>query len=416
MDWERHRLLIMGVVAAALVGATWWAVSSETGDTPVDETEEAPTLPELERDDITALEITRPAEEGEGTIRLERDGESWRVTSPVEAAAAETSVSTALDKLTDLEVVGRAASSAQHHEHLEVDAEHGIHVVAQAGGETVFDGWIGAFRSGNTMVRLDGQEEVLMVRGSIKFAFNKPVRDWRDRSITDLESGRIARLSFQREGASYTFEKRGDAWAQVLPEDAAEDAGIENYDATRVRTMASSLARMRAADFAAADATPASLGFGEGAARVEIGLVAAEPEAAEGEEEAEGEEQGEEAAEGAEGAEGEAAEPASPTLAETVVLLVGNEAEESQRYVMIEGDETIYLVSRFMADRLLPDAEDFQPGAEPAEPPPGGMPGGMPPGMPGMGGGPGGGQIPPEVMRQIQQQLQQQQGGGGGGH
>lgn len=413
MDWERHRLLIMGVVAAALVGATWWAVSSETGDTPPDETEEAPTLPELERDDITALEITRPAEEGEGTIRLERDGETWRVTSPVQALAADTSVSTALDKLTDLEVAGRAASSAEHHEHLEVDAEHGIHVVAQAGGETVFDGWIGAFRSGNTMVRLEGQDEVLMVRGSIKFAFNKPVRDWRDRGITDLESGRIARLSFTNENGAWTFEKRGDAWAQVVAEDAEEGAAVENFDATRVRTLASSLARMRAADFAPADANAASLGFGEGAARVEIGLTAPATEDEADEDEAPEEEATAEegAEEGAAEGEAEEAEPASPTITETVVLLVGNEAEESQRYVMVEGNETIFLVSRFMADRLLPNVEAFQPGAEPAEPPPGGPPGGMPPGMPGMGGGPGGGQIPPEVMRQIQQQLQQQQGG-----
>ena len=166
---------------------------------------------------------------------------------------------------------------------------------------------------------------------------------------------------------------------------------------------------MRAADFAPADASAASLGFGEGAARVEIGLTAPATEDEADEDEAPEEEAT--AEEGAAEGEAEEAEPASPTIAETVVLLVGNEAEESQRYVMVEGNETIFLVSRFMADRLLPNVEAFQPGAEPAEPPAGGPPGGMPPGMPGMGGGPGGGQIPPEVMRQIQQQLQQQQGG-----
>lgn len=96
----------------------------------------------------------------------------------------------------------------------------------------------------------------------------------------------------------------------------------------------------------------------------------------------------------------------------TVNLRVGNEGEDGQRYVQRQGDDTIYVVSRFMADRLIPSVEAFQPGEEPEgeEPPtPHGMPGGGPPGMP------GGGQIPPEIMQQIQQQLQAQ-GAGGGGH
>jgi hypothetical protein len=141
----------------------------------------------------------------------------------------------------------------------------------------------------------------------------------------------------------------------------------------------SSLARLRASDFAADDVTAESAGIGESAARVTF--VSGEGDSA-----------------------------------ETTTLLVGNEVQDGNRYVQRQGNDTIFVVSRFMADRLVPNAATFQQSAEPeaGAAPPGGMPGGMPPGMGGPGGGPGGGQIPPELMRQIQQQLQQQ--GAAGGH
>ncbi|HJL17629.1 MAG TPA: DUF4340 domain-containing protein, partial [Sandaracinaceae bacterium LLY-WYZ-13_1] len=387
MDWQRYRLPIMAVVALALIGVTWWVVTSETGDSPTVEGEEPPSLPEIDRDAVTEIEIQRP--EDDAAIRVVREDDAWRLVAPVEASASQTTVDTALDKLADLEVAGRAASNATHHERLEVSEDTGIHVVARAGSETLIDMWVGAFQAGNTMVRLDGQDEVLMVRGSIKFAFNKALRDWRDRTITDETPEEVAEVVFQNDNGRFHFREGDDGWVQIVPEEPAEGeeeppAPIEEFDGGRVRTMVSSLARLRAADFAEPDATPESLGFGPDAARVTLTLVESEDD--EGED-AEGADEGEDA-EGAD--EGEDAEavvpppPAGPTR--TLTILIGDEAEESQRYVMLEGGDVIYVVSRFMADRLLPDAESFQEGAEPAQPPGGGRPPGGMPGMPGMPG------------------------------
>lgn len=371
MDWKRYRLAVVGVVALLLVGLTWFLVDDEREGGHAS-AEDAPTLPTVVSDDLTEIEIRRPEDEGQA-IRLVRDGDSWRLAAPVEASAASTAISTALEKLGDLEVVGRAATRAQHHERLEVDEEHGIRVLAKAGDETVIDLWIGAFQAGNTMVRVEGEDEVLMVRGSIKFAFNKPVRDWRDRTILELTAADVNDLRFTNEHGSFHFHK-GEAWEQVL-DPAAEGqeapAPIEEFSASRVASTVTALARLRAADFAAADVTAETAGLGDAAPRVVLS-------AGEGDE------------------------------AQTITLRVGSEGEGGQRHVQREGDETIYLVSSFMGERLLPNVEAFQPSDEPEAPPPGaGAPHGMPPGMGGPGG-PGGGQIPPEVMRQIQQQLQQQ--------
>lgn len=362
---KRYRLAIAAITLLAMVGLAIWAIREESGDTAVAE-EDTPTLPEIERDAITEIEIQRPEEEA---VRLVKDGETWRLAAPVEAAAAQTTVDTVLDKLADLEVRGVASSQARFHERFEVDAAHGVHVIARAGDEEVIDFWIGGFRSGATLIRLDGQDPTLMVAGSIKFAFNKAPRDFRDRAIVELEPDDVREATFTNANGTFRFRKSGDAWEQVL-EPAAEGgeapAPIERFSATKVGTAVSGLARLRASDFAAPDVTPESAGFGESAPR--IVLVSGEGESA-----------------------------------ETLTLHVGNEVEEGTRYVMREGDDTIYTVSRFMAERLVPNAEAFQepePGAEPeaAEPaaPPAGMPGG------------GGGQLPPELMQQIQRQLQQQ--------
>ncbi|MFK7987885.1 MAG: DUF4340 domain-containing protein [Sandaracinaceae bacterium] len=420
MDWQRFRLPIMGVLAIVMVGATWWAVNENTGDT-VRETPagETSSLPEVDTDALTEITIFRPEEDE--TITLTRDGDSWRLTAPVESSAAQTAVNTVLDKLGDLDVAGRAASTAAHHEDMEVDAGHGIRVTANAGSDTVIDLYIGAFRAGNTLVRQEGQDEVLMVRGSIKFAFNKPPRDFRDRSMTELTVGEVSHIAFENENGRFAFFNDGTDWQQNLTAAEGEEppAAIEDFAGAKVRTMVSSLARLRASDFAASDATPESLGFGEGAARVILGMTP-EAEEAEGEEaeEAEGEEAEGEETEGEE-TEGTGAARGPDSVPEsTLTLTVGNEESDGKRYVMVEGNDTVFIVSRFIAERLLPEAEAFTASAEEPTPPPaagGGMPPGMPPGMGGPGG-PGGGQIPPELMQQIQRQLQQQGAGGGGGH
>jgi hypothetical protein len=365
---KRYRLLIGGAVLLGMIGLTWWAVNDNTGDTPAADVT-TPELPEIDRAAITALEIHRPGEEP--AVRLVKDGDAWRVAEPVDAPASTTAVDTALDKLADLEIRGVATSRENQHERLEVDAEHGVHVTARAGDAPVIDLWIGAFTDGNTMIRLEGQNDVLMARGSIKFAFNKPPRDWRDRAIIDLASDELREVTFTNTNGTFHFTKSGDAWSQVT--EAAEGQEppptIERFDATKVRTAVSSLARLRASDFAAEDVTAESAGLGASAAHVTF--VSGEGDDA-----------------------------------ETTTLLVGNEVEDGNRYVQRQGDDTIFVVSRFMADRLVPSVATFQQSEEPEE--------GAAPAPSAMPGAPGGGQIPPEVMRQIQQQLQQQ--GAAGGH
>ena len=93
---------------------------------------------------------------------------------------------------------------------------------------------------------------------------------------------------------------------------------------------------------------------------------------------------------------------------ETVVVELGREKPgTSDTYLRVVGNPVVYRVSKYSAERLIPEAKTFQEDEKKA-----GEPEAPQNPMAGMGGD---GQIPPEVMRQLQQQMQMQ-GGGGGGH
>jgi|GEM_PF-742513 len=400
MDWQKNRLWI-GLVALLITGgAAFMAVKSGTGDSPASSsTVSMSDFPdELERDSITSLEITQPEQP---TLRLVRGEGGWTLSAPVEARADQTSVDTALDKITELQLESIAARGAGHHAELQVDAAQAIHVVANGADGVLLDFWVGGTRSGNTAIRIADADTVGMVNGSIRFAFVRELKDWRDRSITDVDATEVREVAWNGPNGTFRFTRPmttpaateenatpepalGDwtlAEASYVPAAAPVDPAapapvapaaaptplttIENVQPSRVRTMVSTLARLRASDFAATDITAAAAGISE----------------------------------------------ASPTVTLTVgdgaaatVLHLGN-AIGDQFYATRGGDETIFLVSSMHASRINPTVVEFQPSATP-EPPPAPEGGGMPPGI--EMGGAGGAEIPPEIMRQIQQQLQQQ--------
>jgi hypothetical protein len=402
MDWEKNRLAIGAVLLVAIVGIAAWA--SQKQDENVEDgsgstAEELPDLlPDLDKAEIDEIEVHRPDTEVV-VLRRVAEGE-WRLAQPVDAPADMTTVNTALDKLDELAMVRIAATNDANHERLEVTDETGIRVIVRGGGSELANLLFGAFGSGATMVRPEGEDRVAAAEGSIKFAFNKDVKDWRNRRVVDVAPSDVVGISFQSGEAAWRFARgEDDEWTQ-----AEGEAEIERFGASRVQSTVSSLARMRASNFADPNTNVEEADLGD-AAKI-VTLTVRESSEETGDEEGEGE-----ASEG-EASEGEETPAAEAVATYDIVLRLGGAhgEEATDFYLQREGDPNIFLVSSYLADRMDASLEDFQtPEAGEAEAP---GAGGMPPGMPGMpgAGGPGGGQIPPEVMQQIQQQIQQQGG------
>lgn len=401
---HQTKLIAALVAFFVLAGGATYVIVKRSGEEETQVAEQnLPELPEIERAAITELEITRPAQEEGGspeTVTLQKRGESWFVTAPLEAEADASAIDTALSRLEELAISGVAATNPDNHERLEVSNDKAIRVVARAGEREVIALLVGAYRGRSTMARLGDDERVLALRGSIKFAFNKALKDWRNKKILDEAASEVVAIRFENENGTYAFSRDGEgAWAQ-----AESDSPIERFGSTKVQSLVSSLANMRAVDFAATEVSASEAGFDAptGTVTLEIREAAgADADAGDEGEAAEGE-----AAE-SEAAEGETAPAAAPRT-RTVRLFVGAAREGNEHYVRREGDETIYVVSQYLADRARPGLESFQdaePGSEDASE----MAPELPPGLGGLGGGPGGpggGQIPPELMEQIQRQLQ----------
>ena len=397
---SQSKLVAALVAFFVLAGGATYVIVKRTGEEETQVADQGlPTLPTIDRETITSLVVTRPAQEGgmAETVHLEKRDGTWFVTEPVEATADANAVDTALTRLAELEVTGIAATNPDNHERLEVSDDKAIRVEVRAGDETVITLLVGAYRGRSTMVRLPDDDRVLALKGSIKFAFNKALKDWRDKRILEESAETVVAVRFENTNGAFSFARNGEgAWTQ-----AEGEAPIERFGSTKVQSLVSSLANMRAVDFAAADVTASAAGFDAptGTVTMEVREESDEP-SAEGTEGATAE--GEATAEGA-------ASPSVPTR--TVRLQIGGAREGTEFYVRREGEPTIYVISQYLADRARPASSAFQdaePGAEgegePEMPPGLGGPGG--PGGPGGFGGPGG-ELPPELMEQIQRQLQQ---------
>lgn len=332
-------------------------------------------LGELDKDKVDELEVRAPEQE---PIIIRKQKGTWRITAPYDAETDSSTVENAIEKLSEMTVRRVAANNPDNHAALEVDDAKGIRVVARGGGEVLRDIVIGSFGGGEQMVRIQGQDPVLAVDQSLRWVFNKPLKDWRNKTISDETAANAVKIDFEQPDARWTFLKEGETWKQVEPKKP-----IEKFDSTTVASMVTTLSRLSAVDFAEPSMTPEQAGLVDGASKVTITYSVPA-----------GTDAGSQAA--------DAGAAASNDIGKELVLFAGNE-KDGNLYVRRQDGKLIYLVSSFTAEKLKPNAEAFAKSEEPED-------------GPGMAGSPGGiqmapgqqGNIPPDVMAKIQAQLQAQ--------
>ena len=333
MQWRKNRVAIGAITFVALLGFTIWAIrgrdSAETGAEVG-----LPTI-EVEKDTITALEITRPGtEKAEAVVLTDVDGD-WRVTVPLDAEADQNNVESALNRLTTLDVTGVVATRPENYPRLEVDDERAIKVVVRRGDEPPLDLRLGIHANGATMVRIGDRPEVFSVNGSIRYSFDRDLRTWRNRRITEAATQSVREITFESENGSFSFVQQDDGWAPVK-----NQKPIKEFDPKKVEGLVSTAARLTATDFAPDEVSGARAGFNEPEATILLTVAAPAPEDAEAE--------------------------AAPVEPETITLEIGHQTDkDSEFYLRRADDETIYIISKYLAERLQPDAQAFKKSAEP---------------------------------------------------
>ena len=350
VEWRKNRIAIGALVFFVLLGVTAWAVNSRNRQPT--SAGEIPTV-ELDRAAITALEITRPAD---ARVVLSKVDDGWRVIEPIEATADQNNVDSALNRLAELELSRVVATKPEHYARLQVDDENAVRVTVKAGDETLSELMVGKYGNGMTMVRIDERREVFGASGSLRYAFDRELKAWRDRNVVSVKPEDVQSIRFAGPKGTFVFEREGEAWS------AREgNKALGNFDPRQVSRTVSSTARLVASDFAAPGISDARAGLTEPRATVTL---------------------------------------TSTGNPEPIVLELGAATEQGDEvYLRRRGEPTVYLISQYLADRLQPDAAAFQapsepPPASPAQPPTGRQQ------QP---------QLPPEVMEQLREQIRAQQ-------
>ena len=97
------------------------------------------------------------------------------------------------------------------------------------------------------------------VIGLVLWGLRSILKDWRNKKILDEAPEEVVAIRFENTNGAFSFLRGGEgAWTQ-----AEGETPIERFGSTRVQSLVSSLANMRAVDFAAADVDHSAAGFDE---------------------------------------------------------------------------------------------------------------------------------------------------------
>jgi len=354
MQWRKNRMAMGAVVFFALLGLTLWAVSARNR-----KSSQAGEIPSIDLDEnaITTLEIVRP---GNTPIVLSKIDDAWRVTEPVDATADSSNVESALKRLADLRITRIVAAKPENYARLEVDDEHAVHVTAKAGEDTLAELVVGKYGNGVTMVRIDDRPEVFGASGSLRYAFDRELKSWRDRKVVNVDAAKVQSIRFENANGTFEFQREGESWTALAGKKDLKE--LKDFNPKQLNSKLSTVTRLIASGFAPEETSPARAGLTEPKATVTLTLME-DPNA--------------------------------------IVLELGDSTEgASELYLRRSGDPTIYVIPEYLAERLQPDAEAFRAPLEPPAPPP------QPNAPPRAAQQP---QLPPEVMRQLEEQIRAQQ-------
>jgi hypothetical protein len=204
---------------------------------------------------VDRLEITSAT----GTVVLARQGSRWMVEQPVTAPADESVIGTAIGKGAAIRLKSLVSANPQKQFLFQVDSTATLVRIFDHGTERA------AFRIGklgasyrDTYVRREGSDEVYLADGVLTYVFNKPPRDWRDRTIFRTDEAGIQSVDFRYGDTTFALVRTDSLWM------------IDGKTATEstVRSFLTSLANFQADTF-----IDSALALGAPEAQIQVGTT-----------------------------------------------------------------------------------------------------------------------------------------------
>ena len=188
---------------------------------------------------------------------LEKHGDKWEVTKPVNAPANQQNVKSLVDNLKELKLADRAIPKADDDakKTYELTPDKAIHVVATKGGEKQLDATFGKSGGLGDAMMVDGNPDILLVKGYQSYLYGKEVKEWRDREIFKLDDANVATMELDGKNGHFVFTKNDANWTGTF-----KGKPIDRLDNEKPKTALNSLKNLTAEDFADGK-TPAETGL-----------------------------------------------------------------------------------------------------------------------------------------------------------
>ena len=314
---ERNaKIGVAGVVLVGLGVAVYYQHKKDAAlGAPVSQAD----LPELKvPDDVDKIDIVNGSK---GEVVLEKHGDKWELTKPVNAPANQTNVKSVVDNLKELKVSDVASKTADEESKKTYDLtpDKAVHVMVFKGADKKFDATFGKSGGLGDAMMLDGNPSIYLVKGYSSWMYAREPKDWRDREIFKFEDSDVTSLSLDGKNGHFVFSKAeadGGAGDWMRTDDKKP---IAHFDPQKAKTAVSAFKNLSAED------------FGDGKTAADTGLDAPE-------------------------------ETVTVKMKDgaTHVLKIGKTADKGSHYAQKEGDGTIYTIGSYPYEWATGEASKFE--------------------------------------------------------
>jgi len=241
---KKKSIFILLIIFAALVAVAIIVEGPMSNRDKKKAAKESILFPGFDADQVSSVEITTP----ERNVKLSRENDSWVVATADNYSAAPEAIEEMMEAVKDLKLNRIASKSAEKYSQFRVD-EAGVEVKMLGAGEDVLAHFIvgkpGPDYVFSTYIRKADREEVLLVDGSVRTAFDKGSRGWRDRTIMKFDPTQVQRLTLisQDKGEIAIEAQENGDWQIIKPE-------VVPADRETVDEIVRDIANLSADDFA----------------------------------------------------------------------------------------------------------------------------------------------------------------------
>jgi hypothetical protein len=253
---SRDKLIIFGVVLLGLLGVlVYKQVKSDAAiGAPQASSTDYPSI--SAPDDVDKLDITN-GEKGEVVLERVVDpagvagdagpATKWVMTKPVAADASQTVVKDLLANLKDLKVDSKIDLKVDDElkKEKQLDASHGLHLVAWKNGTKKVDETFGKSGLVGTLVMVEDKPgAVWAAKTYSSYLYAKDVKDFREKSIFKFDDANVTAIEITNPHGALSFKRDGDKWTGTLGKKP-----IEHFDGEKVKSLLSAFKALNADDF-----------------------------------------------------------------------------------------------------------------------------------------------------------------------